>query len=226
MHDLNKVLCPDINWSHCDTVLLDMDGTFLDLAFDNYFWRELVPAKIALKKGIPDSTARYDLFQQFASKEGSLEWYCLEYWSDNLDLDLCALKHSIRHRIAFLPNTRRFLDAVKASDHRVFLVTNAHYDTLRIKLSALSFGNYFDELVTSHQFGYAKEHKDFWPALRHHLQFDPARSLFVDDSLPVLQAAVNYGINQVVAIQRPDTGKPARVINWVPAVYSLDNLLG
>ena len=26
-----------------DTVLLDMDGTLLDLAFDNYFWQKLVP---------------------------------------------------------------------------------------------------------------------------------------------------------------------------------------
>ena len=28
----------DIAWQEGDTVLLDMDGTLLDLAFDNYFW--------------------------------------------------------------------------------------------------------------------------------------------------------------------------------------------
>lgn len=33
----------DIAWQEVDTVLLDMDGTLTDLAFDNYFWQTLVP---------------------------------------------------------------------------------------------------------------------------------------------------------------------------------------
>ncbi len=33
----------DIARQEVDTVLLDMDGTLLDLAFDNYFWQTLVP---------------------------------------------------------------------------------------------------------------------------------------------------------------------------------------
>ncbi|MDH3916294.1 MAG: haloacid dehalogenase, partial [Chromatiales bacterium] len=33
------------DWSTVDTVLLDMDGTLLDLRFDNYFWQELVPSR-------------------------------------------------------------------------------------------------------------------------------------------------------------------------------------
>ncbi len=31
------------DWRSFDTILLDMDGTILDLAYDNYYWRELVP---------------------------------------------------------------------------------------------------------------------------------------------------------------------------------------
>ncbi|MDG1462632.1 MAG: GMP/IMP nucleotidase [Gammaproteobacteria bacterium] len=225
MPDLNKEPRRVIDWSHCDTVLLDMDGTFLDLAFDNYFWRELVPAKIAHKQGITDAEARDQMVARFAAKEGSLEWYCLDYWSDDLDLDLASLKHSIRHKIGFLPDTRCFLEAVKQSHRRLVLVTNAHQETLRVKLSAVDFDDYFDELITSHQFGHAKEHAEFWPALQRHLGFDPARSLFVDDSLAVLQAAANYGIDQVVAIERPDTGLPARTIEHFASVHSLDELM-
>lgn len=34
-----------IAWKEIDTVLLDMDGTLLDLNFDNHFWKEFVPLK-------------------------------------------------------------------------------------------------------------------------------------------------------------------------------------
>ncbi|MGD8938682.1 MAG: haloacid dehalogenase, partial [Gammaproteobacteria bacterium] len=34
-----------IDWTQIDTVLLDMDGTLLDLHFDNHFWREHVPLR-------------------------------------------------------------------------------------------------------------------------------------------------------------------------------------
>jgi len=214
-----------IDWQHCDTVLLDMDGTFLDLAFDNYFWRELVPVRIAHQLGVSVDEACDVLFSQFAAKEGSLEWYCLDYWSESLGLDLVALKQSIRHKVGYLPETREFLATVKDSHRRLILVTNAHQDTLSVKLSTVDFDVYFDELVTSHQFGFAKEHKEFWPALQRHLKFDPATSLFVDDSLPVLAAATEYGINQVVAIRRPDTGQPERDVQQFQSVFSLDELL-
>jgi len=228
MPPLNKdkpVTKPIIDWSHCDTVLLDMDGTVLDLAFDNYFWRELVPVTIAYKQGISIDAAREELYARFADKEGTLDWYCLDYWSKELDFDLVALKHSIRHKVGFLPDTQRFLTAVQNSHRRLVLVTNAHQDTLGVKSSAVDFDGYFEEMVTSHQLGHAKEHPEFWPELQSHLGFDPERSMFVDDSLPVLQAAVNYGIDQVVAITRPDTGLPAREIDGFQSVHSLDDLL-
>ena len=38
-----------IDWNAINTVLLDMDGTILDLHFDNYFWKEYVPQKYAEK---------------------------------------------------------------------------------------------------------------------------------------------------------------------------------
>ena len=41
-----------IDWSQIDTVLLDMDGTLLDLRFDNHFWLELVPRRFAEMHGI------------------------------------------------------------------------------------------------------------------------------------------------------------------------------
>ena len=31
-----------IDWTQLDTILLDMDGTLLDLEFDNHFWGTVV----------------------------------------------------------------------------------------------------------------------------------------------------------------------------------------
>ena len=53
---------PALDWSACDTILLDMDGTILDLSFDNYFWRELVPRCLARERGRPHAHVREELF--------------------------------------------------------------------------------------------------------------------------------------------------------------------
>ena len=41
-----------IRWNQLDTVLLDMDGTLLDLHYDNYFWLEHVPRRFSEKHGL------------------------------------------------------------------------------------------------------------------------------------------------------------------------------
>src|SRR3546814_2406990 len=56
-----------VNWQTADWVLLDMDGTVLDLAFDNYFWRELVPQRYALKHGLSLDAARAELAPRFSA---------------------------------------------------------------------------------------------------------------------------------------------------------------
>ncbi len=48
----------DIAWQNIDTVLLDMDGTLLDLAFDNFFWQKLVPETFGAKQGLTPDEAQ------------------------------------------------------------------------------------------------------------------------------------------------------------------------
>ena len=67
-----------IAWDKIDTVLLDMDGTLLDLNFDNHFWNEFVPLKYAEKNNLSIVEAKQHLKPQFKSMEGQLEWYCLD----------------------------------------------------------------------------------------------------------------------------------------------------
>jgi len=195
-----------------DTILLDMDGTLLDLAFDNYFWRELVPRVYARKRGISNGQACDHIYELYAGLEGTLDWYCLDFWTRQLELDLHELKQASSHRIRFLPGARGFLERAQQSGKRLVLVTNAHQLTLAIKKDVTGLHYWIEEFVSSHDIGAPKEQQAFWHTLAQQLQFDPDRTLFVDDSLPVIEAATEYGIGGVVAIRRPDTRQPLREV--------------
>jgi GMP/IMP 5'-nucleotidase len=213
-------------WQGCDTVLLDMDGTLLDLSFDNWFWREAVPRCLARSRGATTREVREQLFATYARKQGSLDWYCLDYWSAELGLDLRELKAASSHRIRYLPGARQFLHRARASGKRLVLVTNAHADTLAVKMGVSGLGAFFEICVSSHEFGAPKEAAPFWPQLRHRIGFDPERTLFVDDSEPVLDAASAFGLAGVVAVTRPDTRQPARHCGRHRGIESVADLIG
>ncbi len=213
-------------WRDCTTVLLDMDGTLLDLAFDNWFWHEAVPRCLARARGAHAEEMRGPLLEHYARKRGSLEWYCLDYWSDELGLDLRALKDASSHRIRYLPGARRFLQQARVSGKRLVLVTNAHADTLHVKNGVSGIGAFFEQCVSSHDFGAPKESAEFWPRLRERLGFELENTLFVDDSPAVLDAATAFGLGAVVAVTRPDTRLPPRAAGGRHAVESVGELIG
>lgn len=68
---------PTLPWSAIDTVLLDMDGTLLDLHFDNHFWLEHLPQRYAERNGLSRTEADAVLEPLFREHAGQLNWYCL-----------------------------------------------------------------------------------------------------------------------------------------------------
>ena len=215
-----------IDWRRFETVLLDMDGTILDLAFDNYFWRELLPRSLARARRIDPERARRELFEQYSEKTGSLDWYCVDYWTNALGIDVRALKSAASHRVRYLPGARAFLADLTSRHARVVLVTNAHGFTLDVKRAVAGLGQYFDRFVSAHEFGVPKEHADFWPALRDALEFEPASTVFIDDSESVLAAALASGIGMVIGISRPDSQLPASDGGGHLRVNGVADLLG
>jgi len=191
-----------------ETLMLDMDGTILDLAFDNYIWRDLVPRRYAAAHGMTFEAARDYLFDQYRAVQGDLEWYCLDHWCERLGIDVVQLHHDVNHRIGYLPGALDFLRTVQRQDTRVLLVTNSHPDTLALKDAVTGFGDYFDGLFSSHNYGHAKESQAFWHALQDDVGFDIETTLFVDDSQPVLRSAHEYGVKMLLTVTRPDTSKP------------------
>ncbi|MBL6752418.1 MAG: GMP/IMP nucleotidase [Nevskia sp.] len=214
-----------IDWEQIDHVLVDMDGTVLDLAFDNHFWRELVPRHYGALHALAPEQAWERLLPHFRDLQGKLEWYCMDHWSELTGLNLAALTLQSRERIAPLPGSDAFLRAVRASGRGLWLVTNAHRDSWQPKLAHTGYGVHFDHILCSHDFGAPKEDPRFWPALRQRHFFDPRRAIFIDDSLPVLRAARDFGFAHVIAIRHPDTSQPVRVVDDFEAVDRLADLL-
>lgn len=212
-------------WPAIDTVLLDMDGTLLDLHYDNHFWREYVPARFAEKHGLTEGEALEECFRRYNAKLGTLEWYCVDYWTEQLHLDIERLKEEVAHLIAVHPDVPEFLAAARAAGKRVVLVTNAHHKALTLKMQRTGLTAHFDAIHSAHSFGLAKEQGEFWSRLRRTEPFDPARTLLVDDSLPVLDAARGYGIAHLLAIHQPDTRQPDKDVGGYAALRTFADIL-
>lgn len=214
-----------LDWSEIDTVLLDMDGTLLDLHFDNHFWLEFVPARFAARNALGLDQAREECLRRYQEYAGTLEWYCIDHWTSELGLDIALLKEEVDHLIAVLPHVTDFLDLLHVGGKRRVLVTNAHQKSLALKMERTRLHHRLDSLVSSHDLGLAKENPAFWPSLREREPFDPQRTLFVDDSVSVLRAAQGYGIRWLLAMTHPDRQQPVRQIEEFPAIREFEELI-
>jgi len=117
-------------------------------------------------------------------------------------------KRELMHLIEMRKDCVIFLDALKASNRRVVLVTNAHPGSLSLKLERTELDKHINTLISTHQFGVSKESQSLWQQLQEYLQFDPNKTLFVDDSERILDAASLFGIAYTLGVSNPDSQLP------------------
>jgi len=214
-----------LDWNQIDSVFLDMDGTLLDLHFDNHFWLEHVPRRYGEARGISLDDSKQLLLTRYQDIEGTLNWYCVDHWSRELGLDIALLKEEVGHLISVHPHVVEFLQAVRSLGRRIVLVTNAHQKSLALKLERTALKGYLDVVVCAHDLGLPKEDPLFWDRLQQVEPFDRQRTLFVDDSQAVLKSARDYGIRWLLAVISPDTRGPARDPGDFPAIRDFSEIL-
>lgn len=216
-----------VNWQEIDTVLLDMDGTLLDLHFDNFFWTQHLPKRYVDIHGGELGQVSQTLMQRIMAERGSLNWYCLDYWSRELQVDIASLKEEIAHLIQPFPSTAGFLSALKESHCDAWLVTNAHRAGLDLKLRRTDLGQWLQRMVSSHDLATPKEDPRFWELLCAKWAFDPDRTLLIDDTRAVLDSAGRFGIRHLLTLVQPDSRSAPRQPDalFYPAIRGFDELL-
>jgi len=214
-----------IDWSNIETVLLDMDGTLLDLNFDNHFWLHHLPRRYAYHHGISEIQARQHLIERFNAERGTINWYCLDFWSNELDLNIALLKDEVAHLVAIHPHVIDFLDALRINGRRAVLVTNAHQKSLALKMKHTRLDGHLDAVICAHDLGLPKEEAAFWSTLQHHEPYNPAQTLLIDDNLDVLRSAQQGGIGHLLAMARPDSNKPIQDTEEFNAVEHFSEII-
>lgn len=213
------------DFTRIDTVLLDMDGTLLDLHFDNRFWLQHVPMRYGQKHNMPFEQAREYVLAQYEKVYGQLQWYCVDYWQEQLDLPITELKQELKHLITLREDVPDFLLALRAAGKQVILVTNAHPKSLSLKLEQTNLAEYMDAMISTHQFGVSKEDPKLWQNLQQHLGYIPERTLFVDDSIHLLYVAQQAGIGQLLGVKNPDSQKPMNEITEFEGISDFTTLI-
>lgn len=209
----------------CPVVVLDMDGTLLDLAFDDRVWNQVLPARLAARRGCPVEEVRLEVAATLGSVRGTLPWYCLDHWESQFGVSLHALEEELAGYIALRPGTLDFLGFLREHRVRTILATNAHPASLARKMARTGIAMFFDALVSAHSLGLPKEDPAFWPALCALAEMAPHDCVFVDDNAAVLDAARIAGVRHVFGVRHPSSTGAEKIFPTYASVDRLSELI-
>lgn len=211
-------MIPGFDWQQVDTVLLDMDGTLLDLKFDTHFWLKMVPQALSERRAISFDEARAIIHRECLMVQHTLNWYCFDYWSERLDLDIYRMTTEVGHRARLREDTVPFLQALRDAGMQTILLTNAHPYSLAVKIKHTGLDRHLDIVLSTHTLGYPKEDQRLWQAVQLHTGLNPQRTLFVDDGEPILDAACTFGIRYCLGVQNPDSSMAEKTFRHHPSM--------
>jgi HAD superfamily hydrolase (TIGR01509 family) len=214
-----------IDWDSIDTVLLDMDGTLLDLHFDYYFWTVHLPKKYCQIHHADLSEITGYVASRLEEKQGQLEWYSTDYWSDQFQLNIIQAQEEIKHLISERAQVLEFLGLLGNMQKNRILITNSDRPSINLKFANCAIQPLLDQVISSQDYSAAKEQQEFWHQLRAHIDFNPDTALFIDDSESVLDSAQQFGIKNLLSIKEPISSQLRQVDSKYPMIENFLPLL-
>lgn len=206
------------------TIIFDMDGTLLDLAYDDFIWNHLLPIRYAATHQCSLAHSKNTLFKFYQEHNHTLNWYSTQFWTAKVGVDVLAMQLEFKHKVALRIGCLELLAQLKAQNYPIWLATNADLAGLAFKLQEMQLTDYFDVIVSSEEIGYAKECIEFWQILQSKHPFDPNHCYFIDDTEKVLNAAKQFGIQHLISIRQPSSALAPRQTFAYPMLDQLTDL--
>jgi HAD superfamily hydrolase (TIGR01509 family) len=213
------------NYSEKPTIIFDMDGTLLDLAYDDFIWNHQLPIRHAAMHGCTLEQSTESLFQFYQEHNHTLNWYSTRFWSSKVGVDTLALQHEFKHKVALRSGCIALLDYLKANGYACWIATNADCEGLKFKLEYTQIADYFDVIISSESLGYTKESIEFWQKLHALHPFQEKSAYFIDDTEKVLKGAEKFGIENLITIAQPSSKGNIRTESPYPILQDLTDLI-
>lgn len=190
--------------------MFDMDGTLLDLAYDDLIWNHKLPERHAAMNACTLEQSHATLHDFYENHKHTLSWYSSSFWTSKVGVNTLALQYDYKKNIQPRSGCFELLEILKQRGYKCWIVTNADCAGLKLKLENINLRPYFEVIVSSEEIGHAKEFIEFWQILQNMHPFNPKNVVLIDDTAKVLNGAALFGIESLITISQPSSNKVAK----------------